>query len=105
MARVSEEEFDKLIKEKDKLIIADFYSDSCIPCKRISPILAEVDAEYDDVIVAKINVNFEKNLTKQYNIMSSPTLVYKLNRQELHRTVGIVKKADIVDIITNLKGE
>ncbi len=65
MARVSEEEFDKLIKEKDKLIIADFYSDSCIPCKRISPILAEVDAEYDDVIVAKINVNFEKNLTKQ----------------------------------------
>lgn len=34
-ARVNQETFQKEVLEADKLVLADFYSDSCIPCKNL----------------------------------------------------------------------
>lgn len=30
---------------KDGTVLADFYSDSCVPCKRMSSLLAEIEEE------------------------------------------------------------
>lgn len=62
-ARVNQETFQKEVLEADKLVLADFYSDSCIPCKRLSPVLSELEETYSDVLkVVKINVNFDQAL-------------------------------------------
>ena len=39
--RANKDTFESEINEAGKLVIADFYSDSCVPCKRMSPLLAE----------------------------------------------------------------
>ena len=36
--------------EAEGLVLADFYSDSCIPCKRLSPVLAELEETYGDAL-------------------------------------------------------
>ena len=43
--RANKDTFESEINEAEKLVIADFYSDSCVPCKRMSPLLAETEEE------------------------------------------------------------
>ena len=49
-ARISKDEFGSEVLGSDIPVLADFYSDSCIPCKRMSPILSQLETEYSDKI-------------------------------------------------------
>ena len=45
------------VYEGNKPAIIDFYADWCGPCKKVSPILKELAAQYkDDIVIYKINV-------------------------------------------------
>ena len=75
-ARVSKDTFEKEVLHADKPVLVDFYSDSCIPCKKIAAVLGELEDLYEDKIyVKKVNVNFEESLVEQYRVMSSPTVI------------------------------
>ncbi|MFZ2564560.1 MAG: thioredoxin domain-containing protein, partial [Ruminococcus bromii] len=53
--RVSKDNFQSEVLSADTLVLADFYSDSCIPCKRLSPVLFELEKEYEGKLkIAKI---------------------------------------------------
>mgnify|MGYP000296749500 CR=1 FL=1 len=87
------------------LVLADFYSDSCIPCKRLSPVLAELEEAYGDALkVAKININFDLPLAEQYEVQAVPTLIF-LPKTEQSRTDAEVwsKKAELQEIIDSLE--
>lgn len=61
----------------DKPAIIDFYADWCGPCKRLSPILEEIAAEYDgEVIIYKVNVDDERDIATAFGIRSLPTLFF-----------------------------
>ena len=61
----------------DKPAIIDFYADWCGPCKRLSPILEEIAAEYDgEVIIYKVNVDNERDIATAFGIRSLPTLFF-----------------------------
>ncbi|MDD6395740.1 MAG: thioredoxin domain-containing protein, partial [Firmicutes bacterium] len=61
--RVSLENFEAEVLQADKAVLADFYSDSCVPCKRMSPVLADIEDDYaDNLKVVKININFDGEL-------------------------------------------
>ena len=95
--------FDTEISDKDKLVIADFYSDSCIPCKRMSPLMAEIEEEYaDSVKLVKLNINFDAETAEKYDVTAVPTLVFFKNGEEQTRIVGAVKKSELVDTIKSL---
>ena len=95
--------FDTEISENGKLVIADFYSDSCVPCKRMSPLLAELEEEYaDSVKLVKLNINFDAETAEKYEVTAVPTLVFFKNGEEQTRIVGAVKKAELVDKINTL---
>ena len=51
------------IKNSDKLVLLDFYADWCGPCRMVAPILHEIAEERPDVIVGKINVDEEEDLS------------------------------------------
>lgn len=58
--RANKDTFESEINEAGKLVIADFYSDSCVPCKRMSPLLAETEEEDPEGIkLVKLNINFD----------------------------------------------
>ena len=39
--RINQEQFAQKVLENDNPVLVEFYSDSCIPCKQLSPILGE----------------------------------------------------------------
>lgn len=57
------------VYEGNKPAIIDFYADWCGPCKKVSPILEELAAQYkDDIVIYKINVDNEKELASAYRV-------------------------------------
>jgi thioredoxin 1 len=101
--RVSGENFEVEVLKSEKAVLADFYSDSCVPCKRLSPVLADIEDEFGDKIkVVKININFDGDLAEKYEVQAAPTLVFFKNGEEVSRLRGAVKKAEITDVINNL---
>lgn len=61
----------------DKPAVIDFYADWCVPCKTISPILAELSVEFAEKIkVYKINTEKDPEVSKAFGISSIPTLLF-----------------------------
>lgn len=101
--RVSTDTFDEEVINAGGAVIADFYSDSCVPCKRLSPVLAEVEEELGDKVkLVKININFDPELAEKYGVMSVPTLIFFEDGEERSRISGVVKKSEIVSEIEKL---
>lgn len=101
--RANKDTFESEINEAGKLVIADFYSDSCVPCKRMSPLLAETEEENPEGIkLVKLNINFDGETAQKYNVTSVPTLVFFKDGAEKARLMGAVKKAQLTETINSI---
>lgn len=100
--RVNQDNFEEKVLKSDKPVLLDFYSDTCIPCKRMAGPLGDVEDEYEDKIhVYKVNVNYDEKLAEQYNVMSAPTLVFLINGEEKSRLTGAAGKDEIIKLFEN----
>lgn len=101
--RVNSENFESEVLQSDKLVLVDFYSDSCVPCKRLSPVLADIEYDYSDNLkLVKVNINFDGELAGRYDVQAAPTLIFFRDGEEAARLRGAVKKAEIEETINNL---
>lgn len=97
--RLNKENFDSKIRENG-LAIIEFYSDSCVPCKRMSPVLAELEEEYaGKVYIGKVNIAYEEELVQKYEVSSVPAFLVFQNGQEKQRLTGVQKKTELAQII------
>ena len=47
-----------------------------MPCTMLAPVIERIKAKYDgQVTVAKVDVDAEPGLARQYNVMSIPTVI------------------------------
>ncbi len=98
--RVNQDNFEEKVLKADKPVLLDFYSDTCIPCKRMAGTLGEIEETYEDKIyLYKVNVNYDMELAQQYQVMSAPTLVLVNQGEEKGRLAGTVGKAEIIELL------
>ena len=91
--------FDELL-QSEKLVIVDFWATWCGPCRMLSPLLDEVEAEMADKIeVVKVNVDDADEIAMRFRIMSIPTLLFFKNGEMVDRSVGAMPKSALVDKI------
>lgn len=94
--RVSTADFASEVLQAATPVLVEFYSDSCIPCKQMSPILGDLEDDYENQLkVVKVNVNFDEDLAAKYEVMASPTMLIFKDGAEVKRLRGIQKKADL----------
>lgn len=98
--RASNETFEAEIK--NGAVLADFYSDSCVPCKRMSPVLAEIEEENPSVKTVKLNINYDAQTAEKYNVTAVPTLIFFRDGSEITRITGAVKKQEILDALNKI---
>ena len=92
---INSEEFKKEVLTSKDIVLVDFYADWCGPCKMIAPILEEME----DASIYKINVDEEQDLAMQYGIMSIPCLISFKDGKEYKRSVGLVEKETISELL------
>ena len=72
------------------LAVVDFWASWCGPCKMLGPVIEELGNEYEGrALVAKVNVDEEPDLARQFGVMSIPTVVYLKDGKEIDRSVGV----------------
>ncbi|KAG5366392.1 Thioredoxin-2 [Yarrowia sp. B02] len=89
-------DFDKVLASE--LVIVDFFAEWCGPCKVISPFVETLQADYSQVLFAKVDVDQGKEIAAKYSVASMPTFVYFHKGKEVNRVVG----ADRAGITTGL---
>jgi putative thioredoxin len=69
-------------------VVVDFWAEWCKPCKQLTPLLEEA-IESRDVVLAKIDVDANKNLAREYGIAGIPAVKAFKNGREVAGFVGM----------------
>jgi len=84
--------------------LLDFGAGTCIPCKKMAPILQELTEEYKGKVVIKIiEVYQERELTRVNGIRLIPTQIFfDAKNQEVSRHVGFMDKEQIKKVFEKM---
>ena len=96
----SENEFNELIKGR---VLVDFYADWCGPCKRLAPLLEELE----DINIIKVNVDmFGKYLSEEKSRSQFIVITHKKRMMEYADSLyGITMQESGVSKIVSAKLE
>jgi thioredoxin 1 len=88
----------------DKLVVVDFFATWCGPCQELSPILVELDKQYNgEVQFYKVDVDESQDCAIRYGVNAMPTLVFFKDGKEIEREVGFLPKEELEELIEELK--
>jgi thioredoxin 1 len=92
-------DFTKTIN-KFPLLLVDFWAPWCGPCRMMSPIIDQVGKEYQGkLVVGKLNVDENPNISRQFEISSIPTLILFKRGQAVRNIIGSVSKNRIDEMV------
>jgi thioredoxin 1 len=85
---------------KFPLLLVDFWAPWCGPCRMMSPIIDQVGKEYiGKLIIGKVNVDENPNVSSQFGISSIPTLILFKRGQAVSNIIGSVSKGRIDEMV------
>jgi len=93
---VSDASFADDVLMSDKPVIVDFWAEWCGPCKMIAPILEEIAAENEGIVIAKLNVDENPQTAASYGITSIPTMNVYSGGQVVKTIIGAKPKAALL---------
>lgn len=96
---ITKNNFQEEVIRSDKPVLLDFWASWCGPCQMVGPILEEIAKEHSDIKVGKINVDEERELAEQFQVMSIPTLVVVKDGRIVNQAVGARPKSQILDLL------
>ncbi len=99
VVHITKDNFDSIVNQNEKPVLVDFWAPWCGPCKMVGPIIEEIAAERDDVIVGKVNVDEEIELARQFRIVSIPTIIVMKNGEKVNTSVGYKPKEEILELL------
>ena len=93
VVEIKEKEFNEKIKGKK--VVVDCFATWCGPCRMLSPIVDEVAKENGDIEFYKLDVDDAENISREYGIMSIPTILVFEEGKLKNTHVGFMSKEDL----------
>lgn len=93
-------DFDSIISQHE-LVLIDFHTLWCAPCRKMSPIIDELEKDYQGKIhIFRVDMDKSEAVADMNNIEAVPTLVLFENEKEIWRNTGLMSKQEIVKILS-----
>jgi len=79
--------------QNHSLVVVDCWAPWCAPCHIVAPIIEEMARDYaGKILFGKLNVDENREVAMQYEIMGIPTLLVFKNGQLVDRIVGAMPR-------------
>ena len=89
MLELNKDNFDSEILESDGVVVVDFWSESCDPCKELMPEVEKLAEEYGDKAkFAKLNIKGNRRLAMKQQVMGLPSIVFYVDGKKKEHLSG-----------------
>ena len=96
---VNQENFEAEVLKSVVPVLADFNADWCGPCKSIRTMLEEIAETNPEYKIVSINIDEADELAEDYDVSSIPCLVVFNGGEEIKRSVGIISRDAIAELM------
>ena len=84
-----------LIQASSLPLLIDFFSDTCMPCRMMAPVVASLAGRRrGDLTVIKVNTDVHRELAASFRIRAVPTFVVFRKGYEVGRVSGAMNETD-----------
>lgn len=98
-----EKNFNEEVINNKGLTIVDFWAPWCGPCKMFGPIFEKAKEKYSDIKFCKLNVDEDiNNVSKDFGVMSIPTIIAFKDGKEVKRNIGFMSSVDLDDFLEEI---
>ena len=95
--------FASLIKKSERLIIVEFYSDSCSACRAIAPTYQQLSEELVDYAeFTQMNVASNVQLSQELGVMGTPTFKFFCAGRPIGEIVGAINATILRNTIKDM---
>jgi thioredoxin 1 len=102
---VTDASFSEDVLTSSKPVLVDFWATWCGPCKMVAPVLEEIATEHaEKLTIAKVDVDANPGIARDYKIMSIPTLILFKDGQPVKQIVGAKPKAALLNDLSDVIG-
>lgn len=77
---------------KNGLVLVDFFANWCGPCKMMSPVLEEIEAEIDGLTVVKVDTDKDGELAVKFGVQSIPNMILFKDGAVVEQIIGFTPK-------------
>ena len=100
IVQANKDSFRSIVVNSKRLVLVEFWSNSCEPCKQLEPHLEALARQHLELLVVKVNADENGPLVEDLGVRFLPTLLVYQDGEAKRRQVGVPKPEELTELVS-----